>query len=393
MTRIDAPTGIIPDSDGRQPTLDFLRGLAILGVVAFHAVAIFNPDIGVVKSLLSLGFQGVQLFFLISALTMCYMWHRRLGESHAALKFYIRRIFRIAPPFWVAIGGYLLLNGLHSSEWAPEGIGARQVITNALFVSGFWPDTINSVVPGGWSIVDEMMFYAFFPFLITRIKGRAINYAVVAFLLYIVNLTVVQPTYGYFLRDYPFTGLWHAFMFFQFFNQVPIFLLGIFLYKAGNGLDARRDLAFGGALCFVWLGLAFALKIFFSLPSSPFFWLGNWMLLAGVIAAFKFELASAPINRIGQLSYSIYLIHFAVFIPVEWCFARSGLARHGPVAFLLGTSVTLTICWVLGEFLARALERPSSRAGKRLVELLRAREAELAGDLAYASQTTRAPVE
>ena len=161
---------------------------------------------------------------------------------------------------------------------------------------------------------------------------------------------------------------------FQFFSSEILF------YKAGDGLYSRRDLAFGGALCFVWLGLAFALKIFFSLPSSPFFWLGNWMLLAGVIAAFKFKLASAPINRLGQLSYSIYLIHFAVFIPVEWCFARLGVARHGPVAFLLGTSVTLTICWVLGEFLDRALERPSSRAGKRLVELLRAREAELAGD-------------
>ena len=390
---IDSPVVMLPESRGRQPTLDFLRGLAILGVVAFHAIAIFNPDIHIVRAILLLGFQGVQLFFLISALTMCYMWHRRSAENHAALKFYIRRIFRIFPPFWIAMGGYLLLSGFHPSEWAPEGIGTKQIITNGLFVSGFWPDTINAVVPGGWSIVDEMMFYAFFPFLITRIRGNAYNYAVVAFLLYVANLIVIQPIYGYLLRDYPYTGLYHAFLFFQFFNQVPVFLLGIFLYKAGDGLDARRDLAFGGALCFVWLALAFALKIFYSFPSSPFFWLGNWMLLAGVIAAFKFKLASTPINRLGQLSYSIYLIHFAVFVPVEWCFARSGLARHGPVAFLLGTSVTLTICWVLGEFLARALERPSSRAGKRLVELLRAREAELAGGSAYAGQTTRVPVE
>lgn len=56
--------------------------------------------------------------------------------------------------FWLAIPFFLLLNGK-----AP----AWEVATIALFVHGFHPQSINSVVPGGWSIAVEMTFYAVFP--------------------------------------------------------------------------------------------------------------------------------------------------------------------------------------------------------------------------------------
>jgi len=207
---------ISAEGDRRQPTLDFIRGIAILGVVAFHVSLIFDPGVKALTLLLSLGFQGVQLFFLISAITMCYMWDRRSDEGSAALKFYIRRFFRIAPPFWLAMCGYLLLNGLNSTPWAPDGVGARQIITSLFFVNGFWPDTINSVVPGGWSIAVEMTFYLFFPFLMTRFNSVGV-YFIGAFLLYLANISIVQPIYDILLRDFPHQDLRHEFNFFQFF--------------------------------------------------------------------------------------------------------------------------------------------------------------------------------
>src|SRR5258708_5480123 len=115
--------------------------------------------------------------------------------------------------------GYLLLHGLNAYHWAPSGVGAKQIISSLIFVNGFWPDTINSVVPGGWSIVDEMTFYAFFPLLIVRLKrGGAGAYLVTAFLLYIANLTIIQPVYDFLLGGYPHQELRHEFNFFQFFN-------------------------------------------------------------------------------------------------------------------------------------------------------------------------------
>lgn len=359
----------VHDAGGRQPTLDFLRGIAILSVVGFHVLPVFDPSIRIITLVFALGFQGVQLFFLISAITMCYMWDRRLGESHAALKFYIRRFFRIAPPFWFAMCGYLLLHGLSASQWAPEGIGARQIISSLFFVNGFWPDTINSVVPGGWSIVDEMTFYVFFPLLIVRIKGGGAGaYLVAAFLLYIANLTVIQPVYDYLLSGYPYQESHHAFNFFQFFNQAPIFLLGIFLYYLMDRFPPRKLIVLIAVVSIAWLGLAFLLKALYSVSSSPFFWLAVGVMMIVVVVAFKLELALGPINRLGQLSYSIYLVHFAVIEGVELCFTRAGCDQHTVFGFLVGLFGVLAICWGLGVLFEKTLERTASRVGHRLVK-------------------------
>ena len=55
------------------------------------------------------GRYGVQLFFVASALTLMLSWHAR---SDGALPFYIRRVFRIAPMFWLAIPFYSIIFGL-----------------------------------------------------------------------------------------------------------------------------------------------------------------------------------------------------------------------------------------------------------------------------------------
>jgi peptidoglycan/LPS O-acetylase OafA/YrhL len=103
----------------------------------------------------------VQLFYFTSALTMCYVWKLCESETGRWWKFYVRRFLRIAPLYWLATLVCLLVYGLGASYWTPDGIGIRHVVLNALFWHGFWPDTINSVVPGGWSIAVEMTFCGF----------------------------------------------------------------------------------------------------------------------------------------------------------------------------------------------------------------------------------------
>jgi peptidoglycan/LPS O-acetylase OafA/YrhL len=353
-------------SEARQPALDFLRGIAILSVVAFHSAGYFEPGVYVISSVLSLGFQGVELFFVVSAITMCYMWNLRTDESYPKLKFYIRRIFRIAPPFWVAIAGYLLLGHLQSDP--PPNIS--QIVTSLLFVSAFWPSTINTVVPGSWSIVNEMVFYIFFPLLISQIRFRAIYYVVLAFVMYLFNFIVVETGYNSLLKAYSESYTFNGFEFYQFFNQAPLFLLGIFLYMGANSLSRRRDLVIGGAIGAAWIGLAYTLKNFYGWSSEPYFWLSNFLLLAIVLMTLEFNIAWKPINRLGQLSYPIYLVHFALLDLVGWCFLHAGVNRQGLLAFVIGFATTLALCWGLGAILESTLGQASSRLGKRLIALL-----------------------
>ncbi|PMV13642.1 acyltransferase, partial [Pseudomonas sp. GW704-F2] len=53
---------------------------------------------------------------------------------------------------------------------------------------GFWLDSVNSVVPGDWSIAAEMMFYLIFPVVITAFGSRRSLYLLLAIVLHLVNV-------------------------------------------------------------------------------------------------------------------------------------------------------------------------------------------------------------
>jgi peptidoglycan/LPS O-acetylase OafA/YrhL len=352
--------------NGRLDSLDFLRGVAICGVVAFHVAGLFPADNVVLRAIAAQGFFGVQLFFVVSSLTMCLMWDRRSDESHRAAKFYIRRVCRIAPPFWLAMIFYCWFD-FGQSQWAPDGLSLRHFATSAAFVHTFWPDTINSVVPGGWSIGVEMLFYLFFPLLICW-RCRPELYLLGAFAMYVFNLVVVRPAYASLLDNYPHPGLISEFLYFQFFSQAPIFLCGMWLFKfllASNDSYLRP-----AAIGVTWLALALFLKLGFGINSSPFFWLAMGGLLAGSYLAVSLQVSWLPVNRIGAISYSVYLTHFAVVWGLHRLFKSASIETQGNWTCLFAFFVTLSVCVLLGSLLAATVERWSAAAGKYLVSSL-----------------------
>ncbi|MCX7309105.1 MAG: acyltransferase family protein, partial [Afipia sp.] len=157
--------------------VDALRGIAVLLVVLAH-----TP---VPNSLLALniaGAYGVQLFFVVSAFTLFLsLSARRNTESNPVLFFFLRRFFRIAPAFYFAMLFYLMKDGTGATPWAPQGIQSWQIISTLLFINGWLPDSINAVVPGGWSIAVEMTFYLFVPLcfaVITNVTRASILFVV-----------------------------------------------------------------------------------------------------------------------------------------------------------------------------------------------------------------------
>ena len=136
--------------------IDALRGYAIIAVIGAHLGYIGN------------GARGVQLFFLASAIALLHSWH---GRKDGAVAFYIRRAFRITPAFWVAILAFALL--LAIGGHAPT---VGQVISTAFFSTWAIPTWHNSVVPGSWSIMVEVLFYVAFPLLAATVDnfGRSV---------------------------------------------------------------------------------------------------------------------------------------------------------------------------------------------------------------------------
>ncbi len=172
--------------------IDSLRGIAVLLVVLAHTPV---PD--TVWYLNVVGSYGVQLFFIISAFTLYLsLTSRWTRDPYPILFFFIRRFFRIAPAFYFAALFYLIKNGTQPAPFAPEGIHASQIIATFLFVHGWFPFAINSVVPGGWSIAVEANFYLFVPLCFVLINNVCRAFALaasLAFVAVILNRLAIPP--------------------------------------------------------------------------------------------------------------------------------------------------------------------------------------------------------
>lgn len=117
--------------------IDALRGIAILGVMLVHSSFAVGAASSAARWLMTEGAYGVQLFYIASALTLCISWHaRKAAESRPIRNFFIRRFFRIAPMFWIAIVAYCLINGLGPTAMAPDGIKWWFIPLTAVFLHG-----------------------------------------------------------------------------------------------------------------------------------------------------------------------------------------------------------------------------------------------------------------
>ena len=92
------------------PALDGLRGLAVLMVLAYHCPRLLLPGVEQVQKA---GDTGVDVFFLLSGflITMLLLRDRRgTGASTQNLlgHFYLKRVLRIFPLYYAAIGLYWL---------------------------------------------------------------------------------------------------------------------------------------------------------------------------------------------------------------------------------------------------------------------------------------------
>jgi peptidoglycan/LPS O-acetylase OafA/YrhL len=343
----------------RSHSLDFLRGLAIVGVMAIHVSQSFPSNIHAVDYAFMCGWTGVNLFYFVSAMTMCLMWTQRT-ETNPTRKFYIRRFLRIAPLFWLAIPLYLVINGTGPSYNAPNGIGPLQVILTATFLHGFWPDSVNSVVPGDWSIAAEMIFYLVFPVVITAFGSRRHLYLALAIVLHLVNVCLFKPWAFALFSAYYGAGneafVWNA-LHLSFLNQLPVFLVGCALFFALRDGFAKLD----AAIFAIFIALSFVADR--ATGSHEFNYLMiNLVLGAGVAGCIRFAIRLQPLEALGRNSYSMYLSHFAVIFGLRQIWPLA----DGLVSLLIAYVVTAALSYLVARATWHLVERHAQDLAHRL---------------------------
>lgn len=363
----------------KENSIDAARGVAILLVMFVHTSQLV-PGIGeVARKLMGLGQFGVQLFFVVSAYTLCMSFERRSGERNSVFAFYIRRFFRIAPLYYMGIVIYFVVRYLdsHYSATALFGVGSytfKNIMANVFFVHGFVPDANNTIVPGGWSIGTEMAFYLIFPMLFPVVK-KVVKHRDIKFLalllisVLLVNLILQREVLNRIFNT-PFVN--NGFLYFNIINQLPVFLVGMgayFYFKDNRGDISNLHLAIVSAV----VGVLLVGCWFWVSESAGVFTPG----LSAVLFASLIELMSrigshkAAIGKIGRLSFSMYIFHFVFAWNVVPLFFSRFLNDINPLfKFLVSYVLVVLFTYLIAVITERLVERQGIGLGSKLIKKL-----------------------
>jgi peptidoglycan/LPS O-acetylase OafA/YrhL len=301
---------------------------------------------------------------LASAFTLFFSLKNRIKiEHHSKRNFFIRRFFRIAPMYYIAIVVY----GLGPRHWLGDAshVSLANILSNILFLHGFNPYWINSLVPGGWSVAVEFLFYIILPFLFSKIKNikQAFNFFVITIILrtflniFLSKFNPTSPEY-----------LWSEYLFLYLPSQLPVFSLGIIMYfiiiEKQNIYDISKKYLLLFSICL--LGQLTTGRTII-LPNHINFGIG-FFLFAIAISKYKCKIfINSLFIYIGKISYSMYLVHFGILgllTKIEFVnYVDNGIFNY-IIRFIIVTIITV----ILSTVSYNIIEKPFQKIGKNIIK-------------------------
>ena len=157
-------------------SLQALRAIAAWLVVIDHAqieLSHNDPQDWVTHVGWTLGSLGVSVFFVISGFIMAHICWDSFGHPAAAADFLKRRLIRIVPLYWLATIAALAYHRVSSTHGAHAGWS--DIAHSLAFIpyaneEGAWAP----ILPQGWTLGYEMMFYGVFAVGLLLPRGTAL---------------------------------------------------------------------------------------------------------------------------------------------------------------------------------------------------------------------------
>jgi peptidoglycan/LPS O-acetylase OafA/YrhL len=159
------------------PSLDGLRALSILLVVAVHSLQhrSLTHRVPAVFFVLGNGALGVEIFFVLSGylITLLLLRERERRGAISLRSFYVRRGFRILPPLYL----YIACMGVLATWGHLPGMNWRELITALTFTRNYVPGMGLWALEHLWTLCIEEQFYLLWPALLVWLLSRRNNAA------------------------------------------------------------------------------------------------------------------------------------------------------------------------------------------------------------------------
>jgi peptidoglycan/LPS O-acetylase OafA/YrhL len=357
--------------------LDHLRALAISLVFLYH-YTIFQHPAWMNNSFIHFGWCGVDLFFVLSGFLisnqLMVAWQK--NQQIPFREFYIKRIFRIFPPYFFVLLIYIFIPAFHERETlAPLG-------KMFSFTQNYGQDIRRyGTFSHAWSLDVEEQFYLLLPIILlgvlsSRMKKNSGWLIPAIFLLTIICRWIsweilLKPQ----IESDDFTMNWYKWIYYPTYTRLDGLMVGVgigALYRfRSSWLHSLNRFAnpmiIAGCILFV-LSLFLCLDqqsaaatIFgFSLIAIAF---GSFALSAILPRSFLFRLKSANTKNLATLSYSLYLSHKGIIHLTQKFFTGLGLQGNSIWMFL----VCIVTCIIVALLMRILIEKPFFRMRNKLI--------------------------
>jgi peptidoglycan/LPS O-acetylase OafA/YrhL len=390
----------------RLAWLDALRGFAALTVVWFHLSPLMlgNERHLAIMRHIDLGKYGVLLFFLVSG----YVIPMSLERHGSLRRFWIGRLCRVYPAY---LGAIALVSVLALAGWGSWQASFRtQTVSAVLGHATMMTELLglHGAVRVFWTLSYEMTFYlivsGLFAWRLHRLSawwaaglalaglllgpilpngafagdfaGRRVTSVVLAVLLGLSLLAYVKERMalaagavgigflllpalnGHPTPDSTTIASWQGL------QLLAVMFAGTVVYRAHSGQLSR----FAAALSLTVVALSVIGAHWINLgPSGHRVWTANVAAVAITFLlayALKNRSVPTPLTWLGQISYSLYLLHAVVLFLIPRVIPD--LPSHRPLVRLVVGAAYLAVVITLAWLSYRFVEMPGQALGRRL---------------------------
>jgi peptidoglycan/LPS O-acetylase OafA/YrhL len=375
--------------DNRFPALHGARVIAIISVVAYHVTWIFageqgiTLDKGFVEQSLTV-FFGMDLFFVLSGFLIGSILLRSLRKdgTQDLRRFYLRRIFRTFPPYYIVLTILALAFPLTALQ-------KKHLVWEYVYGTNFLPLAREQIVMfWGWSLALEEQFYLTVPGLFFLLHRLRTDRSRIGFLAVLWSLALVVRLVIYYRHPRPWNDYeLYSTVYFRTHTRFDTLVAGILIafvhQRYGEAiarwLEApfhRALLAFPGMAC-LWLLLQPTMfgpdtlqtvHIYaWGTVTSVMYFCFVPLLLYGDGWLHRF-LSLHLFRRTATLGYGVYLVHIPIIDRIMVPLAHAAQKRHYSMLWVwpLALASTMALSLFIGYALHVLVEKPSLRFRERL---------------------------
>lgn len=331
--------GVRGKGEMRFTALDSWRGIAAISVMFFHLS--FNGFFYFFPPVRHAGLS-VSFFFVLSGFVMTHAYGHRLGTGTEARQFVIRRFGRLYPLHLATLAVLVLLElaklflisrGISAGQGAFEGSNdLTTLVANIFLLQAVIPFPDYSWNGPSWSISVEFYTYLLFCAVMLLCRRATVLAALLVAVASAVSLLMLEHIFGS-LHETQGMGLLTC-------------IMGFFVGHIAYHLHTRRARTplRNATLCELGcIGVTMMIYWFDPFPMPvTILWFAIVILVFAHSAGAVSRVLERPLfTRLGELSYSIYMLHYVLIAILSGVMRAAQSVLHIPLYQEVGDELLL----------------------------------------------------